>query len=90
MTPAADIAGTMTAGVLKVVIDPRTTISQCLDAILTAELVDNDCWGVLVKMMEIAGLEDDVEAFQEALVEEQEHLQNVRQWILADSGAAAA
>jgi len=82
VTPAADISATMTMGVLKVVADPRTTVSQCLEAILTAELVDNDCWGVLVKMMQEQGLEDEAEEFQEALAEEQEHLQKVRTWIL--------
>ena len=90
VTPAADINATMTMGVLKVVADPRTTISQCLEAILTAELVDNDCWGVLVKMMQEEGLEEDAEDLQEALAEEQEQLKKVRGWILADAGLAAA
>jgi len=88
VTPAADISATMTMGVLKVVADPRTTVSQCLEAILTAELVDNDCWGVLVKMMQEQGLDDEAEEFEEALAEEQEHLQKVRTWILAVSTGA--
>jgi bacterioferritin (cytochrome b1) len=90
VTPAADISATLSSGALKVVIDPRTTISQCLEAILTAELVDNDCWGVLVKLMEIEGMDDELATFQEALVEEQEHLQKVRSWILADAAPEAA
>jgi hypothetical protein len=85
VTPAADISATMSMGVLKVVGDPRTTVSQCLEAILTAELVDNDCWGVLVKVMQDQGLEDEAQEFEQALVEEQEHLRKVRTWILADS-----
>jgi hypothetical protein len=82
LTPAADISGTMNSGVLKVVADPRTTIPQCLEAILTAELVDNDCWGVLIPLMEVQGMDEDLEDFKEALAEEQEHLTKVRQWIL--------
>jgi len=88
VTPLADVNGVMAMGILKVVADPRTTISQCLEAILTAELVDNDCWGVLLKMMQQQGLDDDAEQFEEALAEEQEHLQKVRGWIMEDSGIA--
>ncbi len=82
VTPAADISGTINAGVLKVVADPRTTIPQCLEAALTAELVDNDCWGVLIALMKLQGMDEDLEAFNEALAEEQEHLAKVRQWIM--------
>jgi bacterioferritin (cytochrome b1) len=86
VTPAADVTATMSAGVLKVVADPRTTVSQCLEAILTAELVDNDSWGVLIKMMQ--AVEEDAADFEEALAKEQEHLQKVRGWILADATLA--
>ena len=82
VSPSADIGATMTMGVLQVVADPRTTISQCLEAILAAELLDNDCWGVLTKMVEDQGMEDELAAFEEAVAEEQEHLEKVRGWIL--------
>jgi len=87
VSPAADVGTTMTAGVLKVVADPRTTISQCLEAILAAELIDNDCWGVLISVAKQQGLDDAVSDFEEALLEEQEHLKNVRQWILSDASS---
>jgi hypothetical protein len=87
VSPAADVGATMTAGVLKVVADPRTTISQCLEAILAAELIDNDCWGVLTSMAKQQGLDEVVADFEEALLEEQEHLKNARQWILMDASA---
>ena len=90
VTPAANISATMTMGVLKVVADPRTTLPQCLEAILTAELVDNDCWGVLVKMMQAQGLEGEAEEFEQALAQEQEHLQKVRAWILANSTSVSS
>jgi rubrerythrin len=85
VTPAADIGTTMTSGVLKVVIDPRTTIPQCLEAMLAAELIDNDCWGVLTSMARQQGLDEIVPDFEEAVLQEQEHLKNVRTWILADA-----
>ena len=90
MTPAADVSATMTTGVLQVVTDPRTTVSQCLEAILTAELVDNDCWDVLIKMLQEQGLEEEAEEFQDAVAEEREHLQKVRDWIVADTLAKVA
>jgi hypothetical protein len=89
VTPAADISATMNSGVLKVVADPRTTLPQCLEAILTAELVDNDCWGVLVAIIEQQGMDEYVEDFNEAVVQEQEHLAKVRRWILSDAVADA-
>jgi bacterioferritin (cytochrome b1) len=82
VTPAADVSATMNSGVLKVVTDPRTTVPQCLEGILTAELVDNDCWDVLVAMSTQQGMDVEAEDFQQALAEEQEHLAKVRKWVL--------
>jgi ferritin-like protein len=82
VTPAADIEAVMTSGLLKVVADPRTTVDQCLQVILAAELIDNDSWGVLVKLAQEEGLDEDVEDFETAVVQEQEHLQKVRGWVL--------
>ncbi len=42
MTPCADVAAVKSQGVMQVLTDPRTTTSQCLSAILTLELEDND------------------------------------------------
>lgn len=88
VTPCADIASTMNSGVVKVVTDPRTTISQCLEGILTAELVDNDCWNVLVAMMTQQGMDEEAEDFQQAFAEEQEHLAKVRKWVMTASTIA--
>jgi rubrerythrin len=87
MTPSADIEGTMTTGVMQVVLDPRTTVAQCLDAMLTAELVDNDGWTVLIEMARDAGKDEITAQFEKALSEEQEHLQNVRSWIRRELAA---
>jgi rubrerythrin len=81
MTPCADLAGVQGRGILDVVTDPRTTLTQCLDALLTAELADNDGWKVLIAMTEAAGQEDLARRFTEALAQEDHHLASVRSWI---------
>jgi rubrerythrin len=81
VTPAADIEGVVSSGLFQVIADPRTTVAQCLDAILTAELVDNDCWTVLADLARTRGRNELADKFDEALAEEQEHLKNVRSWI---------
>jgi rubrerythrin len=80
-TPSADVAGVLSHGVLQIVSDPRTTIPQTLQAMLTAELADNDGWQMLRELagkLEYSDLEKECEkAFQE----EQEHLEKVRRWL---------
>lgn len=48
-TPDADVIGVASRGVLKVMADPRTTVGQCLDALLTAELTDHAGWELLIE-----------------------------------------
>lgn len=79
-TPGADVAGVASMGILQVITDPRTTIEQSIQAIHAAELIDRDCWDLLIKIVQEAGLDDMVTAFQEAAESEQEHLEFVRQW----------
>ena len=80
-TPCADVAGVMSRGLFHVVTDPRTTLTQCLDAILTAELADNDGWKILVAMAEALGENDLSRRFTDALADEDRHLQAVRGWL---------
>jgi rubrerythrin len=82
-TPCADVAGTASMGLMQVVTDPRTTLAQCLSAILTAELTDNAGWELLIKLAQDAGEEDMVEPFEQALQDEQQHLTVVRGWIVS-------
>jgi hypothetical protein len=86
VTPSADIAAVCTQGVAAVIVDPRTTLLQCLEAISIAELVDNDCWEGLVQLAEIAGEDELVEKFTEALEDERTHLAQVRLWVAAGQG----
>ncbi|HET7752838.1 MAG TPA: ferritin-like domain-containing protein [Anaeromyxobacteraceae bacterium] len=81
MTPCADLTGVQGMGLLQVMTDPRTTLTQCLDALLTAELTDNDGWKMLIAMSEALGKNDLAERFTRCLTEEDEHLANVRRWI---------
>lgn len=80
-TPAADLAGVTSKGVGQVLTDPRTTFLQCLQAILVAELVDNDGWELLANVAKAAGDTDLAERCKRALQEEQNHLQHVRRWL---------
>lgn len=79
-TPDANISGVAAAGLMSVISDPRTSISQCLEALLTLELTDHAAWELLIDLAENMGLDDMAENFQQPLKQEQEHLQQVRQW----------
>ena len=81
LTPAGDLQATMTKGVMDVVVDPRTSFAQCLEAALVAELVDNDSWAALTVLAEQAGQKDLATRFSRALAEEEGHLLNVRRWL---------
>lgn len=81
MTPSADVAGVISHGVLQVACDPRTTIAQTLQAVLTAELADNDGWQMLQQLAAELGHADLEKQCEKAFEQEQEHLQNVRSWL---------
>lgn len=46
-TPCADVVGMMAMGLMQTVSDPRTTLTQGLGALLTAELTDVANWDLL-------------------------------------------
>lgn len=80
-TPCADIAGVQSIGLLQVINDPRTTISQTLNALLTAELVDNASWELLIDVAQEFKMSDMADEFRRALEEENRHLATVRGWL---------
>lgn len=86
VTPSADLAATMSQGVLAVLVDPRTTFLQSLEGILLAELVDNDCWETLMQLAELRGDEKLASGFASALADEVRHLELVRTWLAAGQG----
>jgi ferritin-like protein len=81
VTPSADLHATMTSGVLAVMVDPRTTFSQCLEAALVAELADNAAWETLTALASENGEDDLAEKFEAAQREEMVHLENVKSWL---------
>lgn len=89
-TPDADIAAVSSMGIQKVISDPRTSLSQCLSALLTAELVDNAGWELLIKLAEEMGMEEITADFVKPLQQEQVHLEQIREWyeyaVMSDAG----
>jgi len=86
VTPSANLQATAAHGVNQVLVDPRTTLLQSLEAILIAELADNACWEALIELAQEAGEDKLVAQFQEALRNEQDHLAKVQTWLAAGHG----
>ena len=82
-TPCADVAATASIGLMQVVTDPRTTLAQSLNVMLTAELTDTAGWELLAQLAENGGQKDMARQFLRALDAEQAHLEAVRQWLEA-------
>jgi rubrerythrin len=82
-TPSADIAGVLSHGILQIVMDQRTTVAQTMQAILSAELLDNDGWQMLIDLAGESGQARLKEKCQEAKLAEQRHLQTIRGWLSA-------
>lgn len=89
MTPSADVTGVASMGILQVVSDARTTLKQSLEAMLVAELTDNDGWMLLIQVTRAAGHEELARSFEQARATEDEHLANMRRWI-SDATLGAA
>lgn len=81
VTPSADLHATMSAGVMTVMVDPRTTFTQCLEAALIAELADNAAWEVLSELATQNGEDALASQFEVARSEEEVHLENVKTWL---------
>lgn len=79
-TPDADVSGVAGSGMMKVISDPRTTVAQCLEAMLALELTDNAAWELLIKLAQDLGQDEMASQFQDALAEEQIHLREIRSW----------
>jgi hypothetical protein len=86
VTPSADVSLTSGIGVGRVIADPRATLLQSLDALLVAELVDNDGWDALIGLAEASGRAELAAAFGNARSTEERHLADVRRWIAAANG----
>lgn len=80
-TPCADVSGVAALGMLQVLTDPRTTLPQCLQVLLSIELTDNACWELLIELARQGGHEELIGPFQKALAAEQEHETMVKTWL---------
>lgn len=80
-TPCADVSGVEALGLMQVLDDPRTTLAQCLNAILIAELADNAGWELLIQLTRDLGKDKIAAQFEKALAEEQVHLKHIKQWV---------
>jgi ferritin-like protein len=80
-TPCADVTAAASMGLMQVITDPRTTLAQCMNTILTAELTDNAGWELLIELAEAAGYDEMTEQFTQALQAEQQHLTVIRGWL---------
>jgi len=83
LTPSADLAAVASKGIPEVLVDPRTNLVQCLEALMVAELTDNAGWELLIELAQGLGQTDFVEQFEQALGVEAEHLMLVRRWLIA-------
>jgi rubrerythrin len=81
MAPSAEISSVSSMGLIQVLCDPRTTVSECLCAILTTELTDNDGWELLIQLAHQMEQPELAKIFTQALQEEQKHLASVRSWL---------
>lgn len=86
MTPSANLAANISAGLPQVLSDPRTNLLQSLEAITVAELSDNECWTALEALARQAGHDGLAQRCLEAIAHEREHLRNVRHWLAAGQG----
>ena len=88
-TPSADVVGVESMGMVQVLNDPRTSLSQSLHAILTIELCDNAGWETLIALAEEGGHDKLVDRFSDALVQERTHLSLVQTWYEETVGMSA-
>jgi hypothetical protein len=82
VTPCANLQAVASRGIGDVLLDPRTTLLECLDAILVAEMTDHESWEALVSLAPPVATELEAE-LREAEQTEAEHLDKVRAWIAA-------
>jgi len=89
MTPSADLHATITKGVMEAIVDARTSLPQALEAMLVAELADGEAWDTLIELVRDSSSDIELRLFENAALEEAEHLERVRMWIAAAQGREA-
>jgi hypothetical protein len=88
-TPCADLVGVQGMGLIQAMNDPRTSLVQSLNVMLSAELLDNSGWELLIELAGAAGHDEIARRCTMAATQEAEHLDvlrdMVRQMVLRDA-----
>jgi len=90
VTPSADLVAVSGLGWIQALTDPRTTLNQSLSVLMMLELSDRGGWEVLIALADQLGFEELSRQFQLALGEEEQHVAQVRTWVLAAVSGEAA
>ena len=88
-TPGADVAGVHGLGLMRAMQDPRSTLGQCLQTLLAAELIDHASWQLLIELANGFSQDELVADFRHALATEQRHEARVREWLAIELSAIA-
>lgn len=80
-TPCADASGVAAMGLMQLINDPRSSIPQCVQAVLMAELTDVAAWDLLIKLAEEAGFDNFAKEFAGAKMAEDRHLEIMKTWL---------
>jgi rubrerythrin len=89
ITPCANLQSVASQGIYQVLVDPRTTLIECLDAIIVAELTDHESWELLMRVIAPLGDKQAESQIKEAERTEAEHLAKVRSWLAAATALIA-
>lgn len=83
VTPCASLQATASRGIVDVLVDPRTSLIDCLETILVAELADQDSWAALARSAEALGDAGMTAKITQAQQTELQHLKKLRGWLEA-------
>jgi len=83
VTPCASLQATASRGIVDVLVDPRTSLIDCLETILIAELADQDSWAALARSAEALGDTGMAAKITQAQQTELQHLRKLRGWLEA-------
>jgi rubrerythrin len=83
LTPCANREVVTSRGIGDVLLDPRTSLLDGLEAIVIAELADHEQWMALVDTARDLRRENLARIFVASQATEEEHLSKVRHWIAA-------
>lgn len=91
-TPGATAVGMQGIGLIQVMSDPRANLSQCLNVLLAAELIDTAAWELLAELAAHTGHDEMHRKFFDAGQIEAQHLVTVKRWcreiVLSEAGGS--